>query len=130
MKFPESTQQMLWTADQHMAYFNLLPYMVQHMMQVQELNGSLIELIKFFTTKYIEEQKPLVAKQSSLNPLADPFVRNKGAAVDEQQQTKTVDKPVLVVVEYDDEWKTVLKKVKQQRQQKQHILGIKINTRF
>ena len=85
MKFAEPIQQLIWTADQHMAYFNLPPFMVQHMMQVQELNRNLIELIKFLTTKYIEEQKPLVVKQSELNPLAEPFARNKREAVAKQE---------------------------------------------
>ena len=105
MKFPEATQNVLWTVDQHMAYFNLPPFMVQHMTQVQELNGSLIELIKFLTARYIEEQKPLVVKQSSLNPLADLFVQNNAAAV--KEQTKTIETTVPVE-ECADEWKKVV----------------------
>ena len=76
MKFAEPIQQLLWTADQHMVYFNLPPFMVQHMMQVQELNGNLIDIIKFLTAKYIDEQKPLVVQKSTLNPLTEPFLQN------------------------------------------------------
>ena len=126
MKFADPIQQLLWTTDQHMAYFNLPPILVQHMMQVQDLNGSLIDLIKFLTEKYIAKQNPLVVKQSDLNPLATPFMHKTGEIVEtkEQEQTeKTIDPERLNV----NEWMKVAKGCKHKATAK-HVISEKTIT--
>ena len=80
--------------------------MVQHMMQVQELNGNLLELVKFFTMRYIEEQKPLVVKNSGLNPLALLFECNNGAEEENDKQTKIEE--TSPVEEVSNEWHKVI----------------------
>ena len=52
MKSTEETQKVVWIADQHMEYYNLPQYMVQHWTCVYELNGTLTDLVKFLAISY------------------------------------------------------------------------------
>ena len=50
-------------AHNHITYYNLPPYMIQHWIYVHELNGTLVDLIKFLAPGYR-------AAQQQLNPMA------------------------------------------------------------
>ena len=67
MKSTEETQKVVWMADQHMEYYNLPQYMVQHWTYVHELNGTLTDLVKFLAIGY-------KAAIRLLNQLAKPSV--------------------------------------------------------
>ena len=66
----EAVEKVVWTADQHMAYYNLPPTMVQHWSYVHELNGYLMDVVRFLTRGHRDETQPL-------NPLAPEYVYQK-----------------------------------------------------
>ena len=66
MKFARESAKVVWTADEHMAYYNLPPQMVQHWTYVHELNGYLMELVRSLSIGYRAAIFPL-------NPLAPVF---------------------------------------------------------
>lgn len=68
MKFAAKTaEKVAWTTDQHMACCNLPPAMMQHWTYVYELNGYLMELVRYSSIGYRVANFPL-------NPLAPEHV--------------------------------------------------------
>ena len=63
-------QKVMWTADHHMAYYNLPPMMVQHWSYVHELNGYLMDVVRFLSHRYSTVKRPL-------NPLAPEYKEQK-----------------------------------------------------
>ena len=66
----EAVEKVVWTADQHMAYYNLPPMMVQHWSYVHELNGYLMDVVCILTERYRAVKQPL-------NPLAPEYIHQK-----------------------------------------------------
>ena len=66
MKFTRETAEVVWTADEHMAYCNLPPQMIQHWTCVHELNSCLMELVRSLSIGHRVATFPL-------NPLAPEF---------------------------------------------------------
>ena len=66
MKFTKEAAKVAWTADDHMAYCNLPPQMIQHWSYVYELNGYLMELVRSLSIGYRVAMRPL-------NPLAQSY---------------------------------------------------------
>ena len=66
MKFtPETEERVVWTADEHMAYYNLPSQLAQHWSYVHELNGYLMEHVKIITNEFVTRRP--------LNPPAQEF---------------------------------------------------------
>ena len=70
----DKAETVMWTTDQHMAYYNLPPMMVEHWSYVHELNGYLMDVVRFLSTGYKTGKQPL-------NPLAPEYIHqnNKNA---------------------------------------------------
>ena len=78
MKVTErAAEQVIWTASDHMAYYNLPSHMIQHWTYVHELNETLKDLVKFLAVGYTAANRPL-------NPTATPHIY-KGSGVQNPQ---------------------------------------------
>ena len=76
----ESAEKVVWTADGHMEYYNLPPMMIQHWTNVQELNGYLMDLVRFLSIGYRAANRPL-------NPLASEYIHQKNDKEDIKPNT-------------------------------------------
>ena len=108
MKFcNEAVDQVLWTATNDMAYFNLPVQMAQHWTNVHELNGALVDVIKFLAKDFKVRHWPL-------NPTAPLF-----DATVKANSTSTTKKEIKKPVEQQGEnegWKTVSGQYKPKKQ--------------
>jgi len=80
----ESAEKVIWTANQHMAYYNLPPMMVQHWSYVHDLNGYLMDIVRFLTRGYRTTTQPL-------NPLAPEYIYQRNGTVTGHTDHKTTD---------------------------------------
>ena len=114
MKFCNDViNQVLWTATDDMVYYNLPAQMIQHWTDVQQFNGTLVEIIKFLTTDFKVKYWPL-------RPTASRFEVNVKNDINNTNNTNTVEmqqpaQPMKRSVE-NDGWKTVKGKYKPKKQ--------------
>ena len=88
----DKAETVMWTTDQHMAYYNLLPMMVEHWSYVHELNGYLMDVVRFLSTGYKTGKQPL-------NPLAPEFMHQKTKKTTRKEVTNKDDTKI-------NEWST------------------------
>ena len=86
MKFTKEAAKVAWTADDHMAYYNLPPQMIQHWSYVHELNGYLIELVRLLSIEYRVAMRPLNPLAQSYEYQLDTPTDNKQDCEDHQNQ--------------------------------------------
>ena len=126
----EAEQKVMWMADQHMAYYNLLPMMVQHWSYAHELNSYLIEVVQFLSHGCSAEKRPL-------NPLAPEYIytKNETSKCDEskchnsptedtinKEEKVIILKQILTLLDgYDFGWKIPSKNVVKSTQYKPKI---------
>ena len=99
MKFRnDEVDQVLWTATNDMACYNLPSQIVQHWTYVHELNGALVDVCKFLVSDFKVKQWPL-------NPMAPTFESNVNSDIN---MTNNIEKKQPVKRrEGSNDWKTV-----------------------
>ena len=106
MKFAERVaEQVIWTASDHMAYYNLPPYMIQHWTYVHELNETLKDLVKFLAVGHTAANRPL-------NPKVAPCVYKRSEVRNVSKTNNDNNKRSMPSHQSEEEWIEVTNGIK------------------